>query len=133
MAVFASLPPSDQSVRRGRGFACAYKNVGFSFGFPERSEARIVLHGEAPDSDGPIGADLYLAGADVGQGAHTAFVQMAAEATGLGIDQITGHFSDTASAGDSGSASASRLSFICLLYTSPSPRDATLSRMPSSA
>ena len=25
------------------------------------------------------------------------------------------------------------LSFICLLYTSPSPRDATLSRMPSSA
>ena len=27
----------------------------------------------------------------------------------------------------------SYLSFICLLYTSPSPRDATLSRMPSSA
>ena len=25
------------------------------------------------------------------------------------------------------------LSFCCLLYTSPSPRDATLSRMPSSA
>ena len=28
---------------------------------------------------------------------------------------------------------ADRLSFTCLLYTSPSPRDATLSRMPSSA
>ena len=28
---------------------------------------------------------------------------------------------------------ADRLSKICLLYTSPSPRDATLSRMPSSA
>ena len=28
---------------------------------------------------------------------------------------------------------ASALSKICLLYTSPSPRDATLSRMPSSA
>ena len=26
-----------------------------------------------------------------------------------------------------------RWDFICLLYTSPSPRDATLSRMPSSA
>ena len=25
------------------------------------------------------------------------------------------------------------LNYICLLYTSPSPRDATLSRMPSSA
>ena len=29
--------------------------------------------------------------------------------------------------------SAIRVSFACLLYTSPSPRDATLSRMPSSA
>ena len=27
----------------------------------------------------------------------------------------------------------SRVSVVCLLYTSPSPRDATLSRMPSSA
>ena len=26
-----------------------------------------------------------------------------------------------------------RLDYVCLLYTSPSPRDATLSRMPSSA
>ena len=25
------------------------------------------------------------------------------------------------------------MSYVCLLYTSPSPRDATLSRMPSSA
>ncbi len=120
MRVFASLPPAVDSVRRGRGFACAYKNVGFSFGFPERSEARIVLRGDGDPADGrsesgddrPSRADLYLAGADVGQGAHTAFVQMAAEATGLDADRITGHFSDTASAGDSGSASASRLSFM---------------------
>ena len=27
----------------------------------------------------------------------------------------------------------STISYVCLLYTSPSPRDATLSRMPSSA
>ena len=33
----------------------------------------------------------------------------------------------------SGSAGVVRKSSICLLYTSPSPRDATLSRMPSSA
>ena len=31
------------------------------------------------------------------------------------------------------SSSKKRLTYICLLYTSPSPRDATLSRMPSSA
>lgn len=111
IAAFASLPPSATSARRGRGFACAYKNIGFSFGFPERAEAEIVLLGEA-GSDEPTGAELYLAGADVGQGAHTAFVQMAAEATGLSFEQITPTFSDTATTGDSGSASASRLSWM---------------------
>ncbi|MGI9599358.1 MAG: xanthine dehydrogenase family protein molybdopterin-binding subunit, partial [Acidimicrobiales bacterium] len=113
MTTFASLPPTADGVRRGRGFACAYKNVGFSFGFPERSEARIVLQADdGAGQDEPTGAELYLAGADVGQGAHTAFVQMAAEATGLDPDRIAGHFSDTGSSGDSGSASASRLSFM---------------------
>ncbi len=121
VAVFASLPATTAGLRRGRGFACAYKNVGFSFGFPERSEARIVLRGDREDpatgggadpAERPAAAELYLAGADVGQGAHTAFIQMAAEATGLEPERITGHFSDTGSSGDSGSASASRLSFM---------------------
>ncbi len=124
LAAFASLPASTETVKRGRGFACGYKNVGFSFGFPERSEARIVLSGprdgggdadpsrDLDGEDSPVSAELYLAGADVGQGAHTAFVQLAAEATGLDPAHITGHFSDTASSGDSGSASASRLSFM---------------------
>ncbi len=135
---FASLPPAVDRLAHGRGFACAFKNVGFSFGFPERCEARIVLHDtEPPDpSDttinpavttgaadghgaaafgpgaGPRWAELFHAGADVGQGAHTAFLQMAAEATGLPIDRIHGRFSDTATSGDSGSASASRLTFM---------------------
>ncbi len=118
VASFASLPPSAESVRRGRGFACGYKNVGFSFGFPERSEATIVLHGQDPSaSDGleqssPVRAEVFLAGADVGQGAHTAFLQMAAEAVGLDGSAVSGTFSDTATSGDSGSASASRLSFM---------------------
>ncbi len=108
VAAFASLPAAADTIRRGRGVACAYKNIGFSFGFPERSEARIVLHGD----DDPESAELYLAGADVGQGAHTAFVQMTAEATGVPFDRIDADFSDTATSGDSGSASASRLSWM---------------------
>ena len=122
MATFASLRASAETIRRGRGFACAYKNVGFSFGFPERSEAKIVLHGsdeksdgstsQDPNADPPISAEVFLAGADVGQGAHTAFLQMTAEALGMDLDRVTGHFSDTGSSGDSGSASASRLSFM---------------------
>ncbi len=111
IAAFASLPPSTATAKRGRGFACAYKNIGFSFGFPERSEATIVLHGDE-SADAPDSAEVFLAGADVGQGAHTAFVQMTAEATGLDFDQITPTFSDTATSGDSGSASASRLSWM---------------------
>lgn len=108
---FATLGPAPGELRRGRGFACAFKNVGFSFGFPERCEAEIVLHGEAGD-DQPHGADLFHAGADVGQGAHTVFTQMAAEALGLPVERVHGHFSDTAITGDSGSASASRLTWM---------------------
>jgi len=108
---FASLPPSDGDLLRGRGFACSFKNVGFSYGFPERCEARIVLYGD-PDADTPERGELFHAGADVGQGAHTVFLQMAAEATGVPFEQMSGDFSDTSSSGDSGSASASRLTFM---------------------
>lgn len=109
---FASLGPATDDLLRGRGFACSYKNVGFSFGFPERCEARIVLHGPEGEGTEPEWAEFFHAGADVGQGAHTAFVQMAAEATGLPIDAVRATFSDTATTGDSGSASASRLTFM---------------------
>ena len=110
---FPSLPPELSALRRGRGFACSFKNVGFSFGFPERCEAEIVLHGaHDSDSDEPERAELYHAGAEVGQGAHTALVQMAAEATGLFADRIEHRFSDTATSGDAGSASASRLTWM---------------------
>lgn len=108
---FASLPPDPSAIKRGRGFATGIKNVGFSFGFPERCEAEIHLHGDADDTD-PISADLFHAGAEVGQGAHQAFLQIAAEATGVDLDDMTGHFSDTTNTGDSGSASASRLTFM---------------------
>ena len=108
---FPSLPAEPSALRRGRGFACSFKNVGFSFGFPERCEAEIVLHGRE-DSDHPEWAELYHAGADVGQGAHTVLVQMAAEATGLPADRIERRFSDTATSGDAGSASASRLTWM---------------------
>jgi CO/xanthine dehydrogenase Mo-binding subunit len=103
------LAPAPGAVCRGRGFAAGYKNVGFSFGYPERCEAEIHLHG---DGDEPSSADLFHAGAEVGQGAHQAFLQIAADATGVPLDAIAGHFSDTSFTGDSGSASASRLTFM---------------------
>ena len=107
----ASLPSEPAALRKGRGFAAGFKNVGFSFGFPERCEAEIVLHGD-PDDEAPTRADLFHGGAEVGQGHHQAMLQMAAEATGVPLDAIEGHFSDTATSGDPGSASASRLTFM---------------------
>ena len=101
---FRSLAGDGLATRRGRGFACGLKNIGFSFGFPERSEARIVYEGDR--------ATLYAAGAEVGQGAHTVFRQLAADALDLPVDRVDTEYSDTASSGDSGSASASRLTFM---------------------
>lgn len=103
-----SLGANDASIRTGRGVACALKNVGFSMGFPERCEATVTLHGE----DEIDTAHIAHAGADVGQGAHTAFLQMTAEAVGIEYDKVTGTFSDTATSGDSGSSSASRMTFM---------------------
>jgi len=106
--VFESLPAAGDRLRTGRGFGCTYKNVGFSFGFPEKCDARIELHGD----DEVSRVVLHHGGADVGQGAHTAFLQMAAEAAGVDPALVEGVFSDTATSGDSGSASASRLSWM---------------------
>ncbi len=95
-------------LKRGKGIACALKNVGFSFGFPEECTAIIELHGGSEIEK----AILHHAGADVGQGAHTVLLQMAAEATGLPMEKIEVLYSDTATSENSGSASASRLTFM---------------------
>lgn len=96
------------TVVKGRGFACGFKNVGFSFGFPERCWATVELHGGAEIER----VVVRHAGADVGQGAHTVIVQMAAEAAGVPVERVKLIASDTAETGDSGSASASRMTFM---------------------
>ena len=95
-------------IRHGVGFACGFKNVGFSFGAPEQCSAEIELHGVSEIEE----AILHHAGAEVGQGAHTAMVQMTAEAVGVPIEKVRLIVSDTAQTADSGSASASRLTFM---------------------
>lgn len=95
-------------ILRGTGFACAFKNVGFSFGAPEQSIATVELLGGAKVEQ----AVLHHAGADVGQGAHTIMVQIAAETLGMPIEKIRLIASDTVFTGDSGSASASRMTFM---------------------
>lgn len=100
--------PADPNKRRGIGYACAFKNVGFSYGAPEESWAIIELHGKGEIDE----VVLRQAGADVGQGAHTVMAQMAAEAVGVPLDKVRLQMSDTATSKNSGSASASRLTFM---------------------
>jgi CO/xanthine dehydrogenase Mo-binding subunit len=95
-------------LKRGIGFACSYKNVGFSYGFPEQCWATIEMHGGAEIER----VVLHHAGAEVGQGAHTVFAQMAAEAAGVPIEKVQLVVSDTAYTDNSGSASASRMTFM---------------------
>jgi CO/xanthine dehydrogenase Mo-binding subunit len=96
------------SVVRGRGFACGFKNVGFSFGYQENSWARVELHGKAEVDH----AVIWHAGAEVGQGAHTVMAQMAAGALNIPVERVTMVTSDTLNMGNPGSASASRMTFM---------------------
>jgi CO/xanthine dehydrogenase Mo-binding subunit len=100
--------PAGRHLRRGIGFACAFKNVGFSFGAPEKCTATIELRGGAEIET----AYLYHAAAEVGQGSHTALALMAAEALGLPVERVQLVTADTAQTGNSGSVSASRMTFM---------------------
>ena len=100
--------PTSPHIKRGSGLACAFKNVGFSFGAPEQCTARVELHGGA-DVEKII---VYHAGAEVGQGVHTVITQMAAEAAGVPVENVELVVSDTGKTSDSGSVSASRMTFM---------------------
>lgn len=93
---------------KGTGFACGHKNIGFSFGYPENSACTVELRGNGEIEQAIVG----LAGADCGQGAHTAFLQIASEALSLPHEKIELQLSDTSTSGSSGSASASRLTYM---------------------
>jgi CO/xanthine dehydrogenase Mo-binding subunit len=90
------------------GFACGYKNIGFSFGAPENCWAKIEIQGESEINH----VILHHAGAEVGQGSHTAFILMAGKALGISADRIELIASDTSTTGNSGSVSASRMTFM---------------------
>ncbi len=105
---YTALEAAPARRLRGRGLAIAYKNIGFSFGFVDECHATVELHG----NDRIERAIVRHAGAEVGQGAHTVMAQMAAETLGLPLDKIELIVSDTARTDNSGSASASRMTFM---------------------
>ena len=107
-APIPSLDASSSNVAHGTGVALSFKNVGFSLGFPENCAAWVELQGAGEIESAQIGC----VGAEVGQGAHTVFQLIAAEALGIDPSQVTVRANNTDITGSSGSASASRTTFM---------------------
>ena len=91
-----------EGLRRGVGYAIGYKNVMYSEGFDDSTEARIRLaaHGAEPV------AVITTAAVDCGQGLLTVLTQIAQSE--LGIEDVRFPVADTATSGSAGSTSASR-------------------------
>lgn len=99
--------PKKPYLRYGLGLACAHKNVGFSYGYPEKCIIGIDLYGDAEIER----AVIRHSASEVGMGTHTVITQMAADALGLPMEKIELISSDTGRVKDSGSVSASRMTF----------------------
>ena len=91
----------------GAEFARQYATKGWDVALTARREER--LHGIANEIKQKHGAEVIVIAQDLADPDAPEFILRAVERAGRHIDGL------------------------CLLYTSPSPRDATLSRMPSSA
>lgn len=106
-------PKADEQkphLKRGIGFACGFKNTGFSFGYQENSWSKVEIHGDTEVER----VVVHHGAADVGQGTHTVIMQAAAEAVGCSFDKVEFIGENTDLGGDSGSSSASRMTFMAL-------------------
>jgi len=99
---------TNNGLKTGVGYACGLKNIGFSGGYQENAWATVELHGTAEIEE----VIIRHAAAEVGQGTHTAIVQMTAEAVGVPVEKVRIISADTGETRDSGSVSASRMTFM---------------------
>jgi len=95
-------------LKHGIGYAGGIKNIGFSAGYQENSWATVELYGDEEIEK----VVVRHAAAEVGQGTHTAIVQMTADAVGVPIEMVEIISADTGETNDSGSVSASRMTFM---------------------
>ena len=85
-------------VRRGIGYALSIKNLGFSEGFDDYAQARVLL--------GPEGVIVETAAIEVGQGLVNVLAQIARST--LGVSRAAVRHVDTSRIDSAGSTSASR-------------------------
>jgi CO/xanthine dehydrogenase Mo-binding subunit len=103
----ATKDPSGRTLQ-GLGVASGYKNVCYSFGFPEKCTARCELDGDQAIEQ----AVIKIGVSEVGQGVLAVVGQMAAETLGIPYTRVTVVNEDSLEVPEAGSCSASRLSFM---------------------
>jgi CO/xanthine dehydrogenase Mo-binding subunit len=103
-----AAPDPEGRVLRGIGVAAGFKNVCYSFGFPDKATACCELYGEERISEAVIRTGV----SEVGQGVQTVMAQIAAETLGLSYGQVRVVPTDSAEVPEAGSCSASRSTFI---------------------
>ncbi|MCX7903436.1 MAG: molybdopterin-dependent oxidoreductase [Caloramator sp.] len=90
--------------KRGKGIACIFYGTGYGNGFPDvsRAYARLLKDGKV---------EISVGATEVGQGAKTVMVQIAAETLGLSDKDIVLINEDTSKTPDAGTAAASRQTY----------------------
>lgn len=91
-------------IKRGVGVASQMQGLGLGVGLPDYAEVQLDL-----DADGRV--TVRASTNEIGQGAYTAYAQMAAERLGVEMERIRVVGADTAATPDSGTTTASRTTY----------------------
>ena len=94
----SGLTTEPEHVKRAVGYAIGIKNLGFSEGFDDYAQARVLIEG--------TGAIVETAAIEVDQGLVTVLAQIAR--TALGLSDVVVRHVDTSKIDSAGSTSASR-------------------------
>jgi CO/xanthine dehydrogenase Mo-binding subunit len=100
--------PDQPHIKRGFGLACSHKNVGFSHGIQENAWVTMELFGDEEIEK----VILKHTSTEVGQGTYTAIAQMTAHVLNVPLDIVEVTHPDTTVSNDTGSVSASRMTFM---------------------
>ena len=110
-AALKAAPPFHQSnvpsVRRGRGLSLVYHGSGFTGSGEKKLGGKVAIEASA---DGRF--TILTAPTEIGQGTKTIFTQIAADALGVPLAQVTVGPQDTSLVPDSGPTVASRTAMI---------------------
>lgn len=114
-------------IKKGVGYGCCFYGTGYGNGFPDESRAKITIN-----EDGSF--TLYVACADVGQGAENAMVQICSEELSISFDNLKIINDTTYGLMDSGTAAASRQTYNtgnAVLFAAKSLKEAMNSILPN--